>query len=189
MTEASTDTPAEAGREERPAQVRVWDPLVRIFHWSVAVGFLIAWLAADDSEAVHVYAGYIVLALIAVRVVWGLVGTKHARFSDFIYRPSTVIGFLKDMKNFRTKRYVGHNPAGGAMVVVLLIAVAAVSITGYMMTTDAYWGVAWVEELHGATVDIALVLIGVHILGVLFASYEHGENLIRAMVTGKKRKR
>jgi len=189
MMKASDDSPTNAGRTARPAEVRVWDPLVRIFHWSVAAGFLIAWLAADDSEAVHVYAGYVVLALIAVRVVWGLIGTKHARFSDFVYRPSTIVGFLKDMKRLRTKRYIGHNPAGGAMVIVLLIAVAAVSITGYMMTTDAYWGVAWVEELHGATVDFALILIGLHILGVLFASFEHGENLVRSMVTGKKRER
>jgi cytochrome b len=186
---ADSGTTTKAGRTARPAEVRVWDPLVRVFHWGLVGVFAIAWATGDESKTIHLYAGYIVMGLIAFRILWGLVGTRHARFSDFVYHPSTVVGYLKDMLVRRSRRYIGHNPAGGAMVIALLVTVAAISATGFMMTTDAYWGVAWVEELHETTVNLALALVGLHVLGVIFASFEHGENLVRAMVTGRKRER
>lgn len=185
---AADRTLTEADRDERPAEVRVWDPLVRIFHWSLAAGFVIAWLTGDEIKTVHNAVGYAVLGLIAFRVVWGLVGTRHARFSDFLYRPAAITGFLHDMIRGRARRYIGHNPAGGAMIVALLATVAAISATGVMMTTDAWWGVEWVEELHEGCVNFGLVLVGLHVLGVIFSSLEHGENLVRAMITGRKRK-
>lgn len=184
---AGESTMIEAGRAMRPAEVRVWDPLVRIFHWSLATGFSVAWLTGDEAKTVHIFVGYLVLGLIAFRILWGLVGTRHARFSDFVYRPATVIGFLKDMLGRRAKRYIGHNPAGGAMILALLAIVGAISATGVMMTTDAYWGVEWVEDLHEGSVNLGLVLVGLHVLGVVFASFEHGENLVRSMITGRKR--
>lgn len=184
---ASESTTIEAGRVMRPAEVRVWDPLVRTFHWSLVAGFAVAWLTADEAKTAHEYAGYVVLGLVAVRILWGLAGTRHARFSDFVCRPATVISFLKDMVGRRAKRYIGHNPAGGAMVIALLAIVAVISATGVMMTTNAYFGVEWVEELHEGSVNMGLILVGLHILGVIFASFEHGENLVRSMVTGRKR--
>jgi len=177
----------DAGRNSRPAEVRVWDPLVRIFHWSLVAGFAIAWLTGDELKGVHNAAGYIVMGLVGFRVLWGLVGTRHARFSDFVRRPAAVVGYLMDMVRGRAPRHLGHNPAGGAMIVALLAAVAVISATGIMMTTDAFWGVEWVEELHEGSVNFALVLVALHLLGVLFASLEHGENLVRAMITGRKR--
>lgn len=182
--ELTTDN---AGRATRPATVKVWDPLVRIFHWSLVLAFIIAWATGDEVESVHIATGYVIMGLVGFRLVWGLIGTKHARFTDFIRSPRTVIAYMRDMLRFRAKRYLGHNPAGGAMVAALLLMLSALSATGYMMTTDAFWGVEWVEEVHEALANLMLVLVGLHLAGVAFSSVEHRENLVRAMFTGRKR--
>ena len=177
----------ETGDIQSPATVRVWDPLVRIFHWSLVGLFTFAFLTGDEWQTPHETAGYIIAGLIAFRVIWGFVGSRHARFFSFIYRPSTVAGFVADTVRMKARRYLGHNPAGGLMVIALLIVIIAISVTGWMMTTDAYWGVGWVEDLHEVSAFSALSLIALHIGGVIVASFEHGENLVRAMVTGRKR--
>ncbi|NNG05267.1 MAG: cytochrome B, partial [Inquilinus sp.] len=111
---------------------RVWDPLVRVFHWALVVAFAVAYLTEHDDGVglVHEWAGYIVAGLVAVRVLWGLVGPRHARFGDFLYRPSTVFAYLGDLLRSKSKRYLGHSPAGGAMAVVLLLSLAATVATG-----------------------------------------------------------
>jgi cytochrome b len=177
----------EAGDIQSPATVRVWDPLVRIFHWSLVGLFTFAFLTGDEWQKPHEVAGYIIAGLIAFRVVWGLIGSRYARFASFIYRPSTVAGFLADTMRMKARRYLGHNPAGGMMVAGLLLAIVGISLSGWMMTTDAYWGVGWVEELHEAAAFTALGLVALHVGGVIVASFEHGENLVRAMVIGRKR--
>ena len=184
-TDVYRDT--EVGRTSRPATVRVWDPVVRLFHWSLVAAFAVAWLSGGEDETVHNLAGYVVVGLVALRVVWGLVGTRHARFVDFLYRPSTVIAFLKDTIGLRARRYIGHNPAGGAMVILLLLSVVTITTTGIMMTTDAYWGIAWVREAHQLAIDLTLLLIALHLVGVVVASLEHRENLAKAMFTGRKK--
>lgn len=176
-----------AGEAVSPATVRVWDPLVRLFHWSLVGLFAFAFLTGDEWQKPHEFAGYVIGGLIAFRLVWGLIGSRHARFSSFVYRPSTVAGFLADTVRLKARRYLGHNPAGGLMVIALLGVIAVISISGWMMTTDAYWGVGWVEELHEAAAFTALGLIALHIGGVIVAGFEHGENLVRAMITGRKR--
>ncbi len=186
MSMLSTDN--EAGRVSRPAMTPVWDPLVRVFHWSLVLAFTVAWLTGDELRRVHEIAGYVILGLVAFRLVWGVVGGAHARFTDFVYRPGTVIGYLGDMLRRRAKRYIGHNPAGGAMVVALLAMLTVTCATGVMMTTDAFWGVEWVEEAHEIASNAMLVLIGLHLAGVFAASAEHRENLVRAMITGLKRR-
>lgn len=185
---STVDDVAASGGEQPAATVEVWDPLVRLFHWSLVGLFIFSYFTGDEWKSAHVYSGYAIIGLLVFRVVWGLVGSRHARFSDFIYRPSTVITFLIDTARLRAKRYIGHNPAGGAMVVALLLMLSAITATGYMMTTDAYWGVEWVEEVHEIAVNLTLGLVALHILGVILASFEHGENLARAMITGKKRR-
>lgn len=175
--------------DEGASMVKVWDPIVRLFHWSLVIAFTVAWLTGDELKRIHEWAGYTIVGLLVIRIIWGLAGTPHARFGNFLYRPSTVMSFLLDTARFRAKRYLGHNPAGGAMIVALLTTLSATTATGIMMTSDAYWGVKWVEDVHKLAANVALVLVGLHLAGVFAASVEHRENLVRAMITGRKRRR
>ena len=173
----------------RDQVVKVWDPFVRVFHWALVVAFATAWYSGGIWDSPHLVAGYIVLALVVARIVWGFIGSRYARFSDFIYGPRVMHRYLADMLRMRAPRYLGHNPLGGAMVITLLATLLVICITGVMMTSDAYWGVKWVDNLHATASTFALILIGLHIGGVIFAGIEHSENLVRAMVTGMKRAR
>jgi len=111
-------------------EIRVWDPLVRIFHWGLVLAFTVAYLSGDEESSLHIYSGYVVLGLITFRVLWGLIGTRYARFSDFVYSPVTVIQYLKDLVAKKPKHYIGHNPAGGAMVIAMLLCLIVVSVSG-----------------------------------------------------------
>lgn len=177
-------SPPAAGKA---ATVRVWDPLVRVFHWSLVAAFAVAWLTGDELERLHEATGYVIIALLGIRLVWGFVGSAHARFADFVYRPSRVVGYLADMARLRARRTLGHNPAGGAMVVALLLVLAATAGSGFAMTTDAFHDAHWVEEVHEVMANVAILLVGLHLAGVAVASLEHRENLVRAMITGRKR--
>ncbi len=116
--------------------VRIWDSFVRLFHWTVAIGFFVAYLTEDDVLSVHVWAGYVVGALVLVRIVWGFIGTRHARFTDFIYRPRTVLTYMRDLPRARSKRYLGHSPAGGTMVIAFLIALALTVFSGLVVYAE-----------------------------------------------------
>lgn len=172
---------------DHTAPVRIWDPLVRLFHWSLVIAFTITWLTGDDGQGLHEWAGYIVAALIALRLAWGVMGPRYARFGQFVRSPRTIARYLSQMMKRDEPRYLGHNPAGGAMIVILLAALSGTALTGWMYTTDAFWGVEWVEETHEFLANSLLFLVGLHVAGVLLASWMHRENLIRAMWTGKKR--
>ncbi len=111
-------------------EIRVWDPLVRIFHWSLVLAFGIAYFSGDEENNLHLYAGYVVFALIGFRVVWGLIGSRFARFSNFVYSPGSVIKYIKDSVAGRPKHYIGHNPAGGVMIIALLLSLAGVTYSG-----------------------------------------------------------
>lgn len=169
--------------------VRVWDPFIRIFHWSLVGLFILAYVSGDETEWLHLTAGYAIAGLILLRIIWGFVGPRYARFSDFVRTPRQVIGYVHAAIRLRSTRYLGHNPAGGAMIIALLAMIIAVSVTGIMMTTDAFWGAQWVEDLHEWLVNATLVLVGLHVAGVIMTSIEHGENLVKAMFTGRKRAR
>jgi cytochrome b len=169
------------------ATTRVWDIFVRVFHWGLAASFIVAWVTGDDWKALHLWAGYSAAALIAMRLIWGVIGTPHARFSQFVKSPLVVANYLKDIVTGREVRHLGHNPAGGAMIVALLATLIGLCISGWLMTTDAFWGSEMMEDIHETLANLALTLVGLHVAGVLWASFRHHENLIRAMVTGRKR--
>ncbi len=175
-----------AGRVERPATVRVWDPLVRLFHWSLVISFTVAWLDTE-GKALHEAAGYLVLALVAVRLIWGFVGSRHARFRDFVPRPKALLAYLKSLPSGHSRRYLGHNPAGGAMIVLLLAMLVLTGGSGWLSTTDAFWGLDWVENLHKVAANLTVVLVFAHLAGVVFSSLAHRENLVLAMINGRKR--
>jgi cytochrome b len=167
--------------------VRVWDPLVRLFHWSLAGSFVIAWFTPVAAATLHHWAGYAAVALVMIRVIWGISSTGHARFSRFVHRPSTVFRYIADIARGRESRHIGHNPAGGAMVIALITGMTTASISGYMMTTNRYFGIDWVETFHKISVNGLLLLVVLHLAGVALASFRHRENLVRAMISGFKR--
>ncbi|HEX4570877.1 MAG TPA: cytochrome b/b6 domain-containing protein [Dongiaceae bacterium] len=165
--------------------IKIWDPVVRVFHWGFAAAVFIA-LMSDEDRALHEAAGYAALALILGRILWGFIGPRHARFSSFVRPPGAVLAYLKDAAGLRARRYLGHNPAGGSMILLLLAIVATAGISGWLSETDRFFGVAWVEDLHRASANALIALIAFHVGGVVFSSVMHGENLVRAMITGRK---
>ncbi|HKF61685.1 MAG TPA: cytochrome b/b6 domain-containing protein [Dongiaceae bacterium] len=172
-------------QDSAAGSIRVWDPIVRVFHWGFAAAVFLA-LMSDEDRALHEAAGYAALALILVRILWGFLGPRHARFSSFVRSPGAVLTYLKDAAGLRARRYLGHNPAGSAMILLLLAMVATAGISGWLSETDRFFGVAWVEDLHRASANALIALIAFHVAGVVFSSVMHGENLVRAMITGRK---
>jgi len=168
------------------AMVKVWDPLVRVFHWSLA-GLFLANFFTEDGELVHRGIGYAVLALLAVRFVWGWIGTRHARFGDWVPGPRRVREYLHERLAGRSRRQLGHNPGAAVMILALLAGVLLVGVTGWLQTTDAFFGAGWLEELHEALAYGVLGLVGVHVLAAVGESVHYGENLIAAMIHGRKR--
>ncbi len=167
-------------------RIKVWDPLVRLFHWSLVATFTANAFFTDDESKLHEWVGYTVAGLIALRVVWGLIGPHYARFSKFTPTPAAVTGQIADLATGRRRVHLGHTPLGALMIFNLLLTLAAISATGYMMTTDAFWGIDWVEEAHEALVLWAEVSIVAHIAAVLWESRRTRVNLPAAMVTGVK---
>ena len=172
-------------QDSAAGSIKIWDPVVRVFHWGLAAAVFIA-LMSDEDRALHEAAGYAALALVLVRILWGFLGPRHARFSSFVRSPGAVLAYLKDVAGLRARRYLGHNPAGGAMILLLLAMVATAGISGWLSETDRFFGVAWVEDLHRASANALIALIAFHVAGVVFSSVMHGENLVRAMITGRK---
>ncbi len=183
-----------------PSTVRAWDPLLRVFHWSLVFFFLLAFITEDDWLELHVIAGYAVSCLIAFRLLWGLVGTRNARFTTFVKSPANMAKYIKSLLKFKVPHYLGHNPLGAAMVVALLSGITLVAFTGMTIiaidgngplagTFVASWNADWMEEVHEAFANFTLFMVIAHIAGVGFSSLVEGENLVKAMLTGRKKRR
>src|SRR6516162_5726522 len=206
----------------RPASTLVWDPLVRFGHWALVAAFAVAYSSAEEEaggpDPLHVWGGYVVGVLVVLRVVWGFVGPRHARFSDFVRSPIVALTYFLDLLYGRARRYVGHSPAGGAMVIALLVCLAATVATGLIaygeegkgplavvMVTGANANgneaghralaekrggetESTVRELHDLLANVTVALVAAHIFGVAVASIVHKENLVLAMITGRKRR-
>jgi cytochrome b len=213
--------------EEKNNSIKVWDVFVRIFHWTL-VGVMIGqYLTGDRFKNVHVKLGYFLICLVLARILWGFFGSKHASFSDFVYGPGTIITYLKGLNKGNPKHYLGHNPAGGIMIIILLFSLLVTSFTGLKILGSkgqgplADEGISIVrltyayedehddnddqqtyrkgrgqkskenefwEEIHELMTGFMLFLIIVHISSVIVSSWVHKENLIFAMITGRKKK-
>ena len=189
------------------AEVRVWDPFVRIFHWLLATVVLVDWFM-DEPLWIHTWLGYLAAGLVILRIVWGFIGPENAQFINFVRGPRLVLEYLAGLVRFSSRRYLGHSPAGGAMIVALLVMTSATIVTGMAnLAEDRGEGplagaISKVErpiipgqrrprllmkQVHETVANITLVLVVLHVLGVALGSFAHRENLVRAMITGRKR--
>ena len=203
--------------------IKVWDIFIRIFHWSLVLAFTVAYFTSEEENPWHIYAGYTVLGLVIFRLIWGFVGSQHARFSNFVCSPANVFRYIGALRAGTAQHYLGHNPLGGWMVVVLLSTLLVVTISGLKVyaieegrgplagnqpilgvitaahteedgNTDEETSASteedeefW-EEIHEGSTNFMLLLIGLHLIGVILSSKLHKENLVKAMLTGKKPK-
>ena len=168
--------------------VRVWDLFVRIFHWSLVVCVFLNFLV-EEGEALHQWIGYAASALVAARIVWGFVGSRYARFSDFFPTPTRLQQHLAALLGGKPEHHVGHNPFGALMMLALMALVLSLGFTGYLQTTDMFWGDEWLEELHEGLASALLGLAGLHAAAALVVGRLEGTNLIGAMITGVKVRR
>ena len=197
-----------------PNEILVWDPLVRLFHWTLVVAFTLAYFSqegpvedlldqvdGDWLQAIHVWAGYTIAGLLLFRLLWGFAGPRHARFSDFVRGPRETLRYVKDVLTLRAPRHLGHNPAGGAMIVALLLSLTITVVAGLMLygadkglgplaslllaSSDA--AIHSIKEVHEFFANFTLLLVVGHLVGVIWESLLHRENLAHAMITGRKR--
>ena len=219
-----SETMSRTSSKKTRTEVRVWDPLVRLFHWSLVLTFTLAYFTGEEDTLWHIYSGYIVLGLISFRLLWGFIGSKHARFSDFVTGFGGVMNYLKSLTR-TPKHYLGHNPASGWMIIALLVGLFVTTLSGLQLyavedglgpfaehnlpdgqiISNAYaddddhdrnqisehekdededlW-----EDIHEAAANFTLFLVLIHIAGVVVAGRIHKENLVKAMITGRKSK-
>ncbi|WP_271582181.1 cytochrome b/b6 domain-containing protein [Bradyrhizobium sp. CCBAU 45389] len=167
--------------------VAVWDLPLRLWHWAFAASILAAWFTPTVYDRLHRIVGYTVLGLLAFRLVWGFWGSRYSRFRMVGVRLRAGPRYLWNLRRGITGRYIGLNPAGTLMLVALLLATAVSAITGAMSVTVTFFGLWWVEDTHHYSSDAVIVLVVLHVLGVLLMGLLQRENLIRAMITGRKR--
>ncbi|MGE0053558.1 MAG: cytochrome b/b6 domain-containing protein [Hyphomicrobium sp.] len=165
----------------------VWDPFLRVFHWGLVASFAVTYFTGDEEREVHVAFGWAALVLILFRVFWGFVGPTHARFEMFVKSPAATLAYLSQVARGEEPRHLGHNPAGGAMVMILLLFTAGTAVTGVLLSTDTFWGSETLDMVHGLFAHVTAACVAIHIAGVLFTSLRTRENLVWSMVTGRKR--
>jgi cytochrome b len=164
----------------------VWDLFVRVFHWTLVSCVLLNYFLLEEGEAPHEWAGYLAAALVVARVVWGFVGTRHARFSDFFPTPGRLRQHLQAMRSGRPEHHWGHNPLGALMMFLLMGLVLGLGVTGWMQGLDAFWGEEWLQELHEVLADALLLSAGLHAASAILMGRVERTRLVKAMVTGTK---
>jgi cytochrome b len=170
----------------RKRSILIWDAPVRVFHWLMVLSFAGAYITAEGERwrLLHVTLGYTMAGLVGFRILWGLVGTRHARFASFVRGPAAVKGYLLAILRGQPEHHVGHNPAGALAIVGMLALTLAIAASGWSIYNDI--GGDWLEEVHEFSANLMLAIVGVHIAGVLLASWMHRENLTGAMLDGRK---
>ncbi len=178
---------AEIGGRTARQRILVWDLPVRVFHWAMVLCFAGAYLSAESERwrLLHVTLGYTMAGLVAFRLLWGVIGTRHARFADFVRGPRAVARYVGAMRRGQPETTVGHNPVGALAILALLGLTSIVAISGWAIYNDV--GGSWTEGWHEGAANAMLGVVGVHVAGVLLASLRQRENLVAAMVTGRKR--
>lgn len=177
----------------------IWDIPTRLFHWTLALSFALAWLTSESDSwlSVHVFVGYLMLGLIGFRLVWGFAGTNYARFSSFWFKPSEALHYLRDVLSGRAARHIGHNPTGSLAIYLLLALTLVVGLTGFLTlgaeeqhgAVAGWWGITQgrlFKKLHEFSATVMLLLVFGHLAGVIVESWLHKENLARSMLTGTK---
>lgn len=186
MNETSASRAEAVQATSAANKVLVWDAPVRVFHWLMVLSFAGAYLSAESERwrLLHVTLGYTMAGLVGFRIVWGLVGTRNARFANFVRGPRTVLRYVQAMLSTHPEHHTGHNPAGAVAIVAMLALTLAIAASGWAVYNDA--GGKWIEEFHEFAANTMLAFIAVHLAGVLFASWRGRENLVGAMITGRK---
>lgn len=168
------------------APVKVWDPFVRLFHWSLVSTVLLNQFVLEAGETAHEWVGYLASVLVLSRVVWGFIGSKYARFADFFPTPSRLVHHFSALRKGQHPPYVGHNPLGALMMLTLMAMVLLLGLTGWMQTTDTYFGEEWLMELHEWLANSLLIAAGVHAAAAIVMGHFEKVRLVRAMITGVK---
>jgi len=166
--------------------VPVWDRFVRLFHWSLVACVLGNYFFIEDGKALHEWVGYGASALVLARVVWGFIGTPHARFADFFPTPTRLRRHVTELRSGHPAAHDGHNPLGALMILALMSLVLALGVTGWMQTLDAFWGDEWLQELHEVAANALIGLATLHALSAIVMGRLERTRLVRAMVTGVK---
>ncbi|BBB61246.1 cytochrome b561 [Undibacterium sp. KW1] len=164
----------------------VWDLPVRLMHWAQLIAIIAAWITSAMTNSVHEYVGYSAGVLVLMRLFWGGIGNRYARFSQFLKPVPATLQYLRLVIRSKAPRYIGHNPLGGWMMLALLSCVGLLVLTGWAMGTDLLWGYAWPVRVHVAIAWTMVGLIALHVLGAIYTGWLHRENLVKAMLTGKK---
>ena len=167
----------------------VWDRFVRVFHWSLVACVAFNLLVQDDGEPLHRWSGYLASGLVLARIVWGFIGSRHARFADFFPTPARLRAHLAAIRAGRHDFQPGHNPLGALMMLALMTLVLALGLTGFLQTTDLFWGEEWLEELHAGLATTLIALAGIHAAAAIVIGRLERVNLVGAMITGIKRTR
>ena len=175
-------------RNHTMPSVKVWDLPVRLCHWALAACVLANLAFTESGSDLHELAGYTAVGIVAFRLLWGLIGSRHARFSDFWPTPARLKAHWQQLKHGQTSPHPGHNPFGALMMLALWAVVLGLGISGYLMGTDRFWADDAVEAIHETLADGLMVLVGLHIAAALLMSYLEKTNLVRAMITGVKKR-
>ena len=171
------------------APIPVWDAAVRVLHWTLVGAIAVAWTSTLDigvPPGWHENAGHTAMACVALRLLWGVVGSRRARFADFVRGPRSTWRYAWQVRLGTAPRHIGHNPLGGWMVLALLLNVAGITLTGWLQTTDRCWGSELLEQVHTTLAWALLGLIALHVAGVVLTGRHQRENLVKAMVDGRK---
>jgi len=167
-------------------RIKVWDNAGRVFHWSLVLGITLEAALLQTDGQWHIWVGYGVLALVAARIVWGFIGTRHARFSAFPPSVNGAVEHLREISAGEVRSSLSHNALGAFMVYNILATIIVIATTGYMMTTIAYFGISWVKDVHELMVNWLLFSVFLHIAGVIYESRRTKDNLVKSMITGYK---